>query len=122
MCDGNETADATAIKAGGTNTGEPAVRIYIGPGYYAANVADFDGNRLESAWGWACASAAGSALELARRPSLADGGVTNWTDRMGAARSGTSKQLTADRLRHEPGRMPTPSFPLWPGRSSHVGR
>jgi len=27
--------------------GEPADRTYFAPGYYAANVADFDGSRLE---------------------------------------------------------------------------
>jgi catechol 2,3-dioxygenase-like lactoylglutathione lyase family enzyme len=40
-------AYAAAIEAGGRNEGEPAVREYFGPSYYAANVADFDGNRLE---------------------------------------------------------------------------
>ena len=50
VCDSNEAVDdayAAAIKAGGTDEGEPAVRTYFAPGYYAANVADFDGNRLE---------------------------------------------------------------------------
>jgi hypothetical protein len=40
-------AYAAAIKAGGTSEGEPAIRAYFGPSYYAANVADFDGNHLE---------------------------------------------------------------------------
>jgi hypothetical protein len=31
----------------GIDEGEPADRTYFAPGYYAANVADFDGNRLE---------------------------------------------------------------------------
>jgi hypothetical protein len=35
------------LKAGGTSEGEPAVRHYFGPGYYAANIGDFDGNHLE---------------------------------------------------------------------------
>ncbi len=50
VCDSNEAVDAgyaAAIKAGGTGEGEPADRAYFAPGYYAANVADFDGNRLE---------------------------------------------------------------------------
>jgi catechol 2,3-dioxygenase-like lactoylglutathione lyase family enzyme len=42
-----EAAYAAAIKAGGIDEGGPAERTYFGPGYYAANVADFDGNRLE---------------------------------------------------------------------------
>jgi hypothetical protein len=40
-------AYAAAIAAGGTNEGEPAIRAYFGPSYYAANVGDFDGNHLE---------------------------------------------------------------------------
>jgi hypothetical protein len=51
VCDTNELVDAayaTAIKAGGTDEGEPADRTYFAPGYYAANVADFDGNVLSS--------------------------------------------------------------------------
>jgi predicted lactoylglutathione lyase len=36
-----------AIEAGGTSEGEPAIRSYFGPSYYAANVGDFDGNHLE---------------------------------------------------------------------------
>jgi predicted lactoylglutathione lyase len=48
--DSNEAVDAAYaadIKAGSTDEGEPADRTYFAPGYYAANVADFDGNRLE---------------------------------------------------------------------------
>jgi catechol 2,3-dioxygenase-like lactoylglutathione lyase family enzyme len=40
-------AYAAAINAGGTSEGQPAIRSYFGPGYYAANVGDFDGNHLE---------------------------------------------------------------------------
>lgn len=50
VCNSNEEVDsayAAAIRAGGTDEGEPADRTYFAPGYYAANVADFDGNRLE---------------------------------------------------------------------------
>ena len=50
VCDTNELVDAAyaaAIKAGGTDEGEPADRAYFALGYYAANVADFDGNRIE---------------------------------------------------------------------------
>jgi catechol 2,3-dioxygenase-like lactoylglutathione lyase family enzyme len=50
VCDTNELVDAAyaaAIKAGGTDEGKPADRTYFASGYYAANVADFDGNRLE---------------------------------------------------------------------------
>lgn len=50
VCGSNEAVDAAyaaAIKAGGIDEGEPADRTYFAPGYYAANVGDFDGNRLE---------------------------------------------------------------------------
>ena len=50
VCNSNELVDAAysaAIKAGGRDEGEPAERTYFATGYYAANVADFDGNRLE---------------------------------------------------------------------------
>ncbi len=40
-------AYAAAIEAGGTSEGEPALRAYFGPSYYAANIGDFDGNHLE---------------------------------------------------------------------------
>jgi catechol 2,3-dioxygenase-like lactoylglutathione lyase family enzyme len=42
-----DAAHAAALAAGGKDEGAPALRAYFGPGYYAANVADFDGNRLE---------------------------------------------------------------------------
>ena len=42
-----KAAYAAAIEAGGTDEGEPAIRSYFGPSYYAANVGDFDGNHLE---------------------------------------------------------------------------
>jgi catechol 2,3-dioxygenase-like lactoylglutathione lyase family enzyme len=50
VCDTNELVDAAyaaAIKAGGIDEGKPADRIYFARGYYAANVADFDGNHIE---------------------------------------------------------------------------
>jgi catechol 2,3-dioxygenase-like lactoylglutathione lyase family enzyme len=50
VCDDNDAVDAAyaaAISAGGIDEGPPADRTYFAPGYYAANVADFDGNRLE---------------------------------------------------------------------------
>jgi len=50
VCDTNQAVDAAyaaAIRAGGIDQGQPAERSYFAPGYYAANVADFDGNRLE---------------------------------------------------------------------------
>jgi catechol 2,3-dioxygenase-like lactoylglutathione lyase family enzyme len=49
-CDTSQAVDAAyaaAINAGGTDEGGPADRTYFAPGYYAANVADFDGNILE---------------------------------------------------------------------------
>jgi catechol 2,3-dioxygenase-like lactoylglutathione lyase family enzyme len=49
-CNSNEAVDAAyaaAITAGGIDEGRPADRTYFAAGYYAANVADFDGNRLE---------------------------------------------------------------------------
>ena len=50
VCHDKEEVDAAyeaAIEAGGTDEGRPADRDYFAPGYYAAKVADFDGNRLE---------------------------------------------------------------------------
>jgi hypothetical protein len=50
VCETNDAVDAAyaaAIQAGGADEGAPADRTYFAPGYYAANVADFDGNRLE---------------------------------------------------------------------------
>lgn len=50
VCDSNDAVDAAyaaAIRAGGVDEGKPADRTYFAPGYYAANVADIDGNRLE---------------------------------------------------------------------------
>ena len=49
-CDSRQAVDAAytaAMKAGGSDEGPPSERTYFAPGYYAANVADFDGNRLE---------------------------------------------------------------------------
>ena len=42
-----DAAYAAALQAGGQDDGAPAIRLYFGEGYYAANVVDFDGNRLE---------------------------------------------------------------------------
>jgi hypothetical protein len=45
VCDTNDAVDAAyaaAISAGGIDEGKPADRTYFAPGYYAANVADFD--------------------------------------------------------------------------------
>lgn len=42
-----DAAYAAALQAGGQDDGAPATRLYFGEGYYAANVVDFDGNRLE---------------------------------------------------------------------------
>jgi catechol 2,3-dioxygenase-like lactoylglutathione lyase family enzyme len=42
-----DAAYAAALDAGGLDEGRPAPRPHFGRGYYAANVADFDGNRLE---------------------------------------------------------------------------
>lgn len=50
VCDTDHAVDAAyaaAINAGGFDQGRPADRTYFARGYYAANVADFDGNRLE---------------------------------------------------------------------------
>ncbi|MFF0632221.1 VOC family protein [Nocardia sp. NPDC004151] len=50
VCDSDEMVDAAyaaAIRAGGIDEGEPAGRTYFAPGYYAANVRDIDGNRIE---------------------------------------------------------------------------
>lgn len=45
--DAVDAAYAAALKAGAEDRGAPAERIYFAPGYYAANIADFDGNLLE---------------------------------------------------------------------------
>ena len=42
-----DAAYASALKAGALDDGPPAVRRHFSDGYYAANVVDFDGNRLE---------------------------------------------------------------------------
>lgn len=42
-----DSAYAAALAAGGLDDGPPAIRHHFGDGYYAANVIDFDGNRLE---------------------------------------------------------------------------
>lgn len=42
-----DAAYAAALKAGGQDDGAPGTRLHFGAGYYAANVVDFDGNRLE---------------------------------------------------------------------------
>lgn len=50
VCESREEVDAAfaaAMKAGATEEGPPADRTYFASGYYAANVADFDGNSLE---------------------------------------------------------------------------
>jgi catechol 2,3-dioxygenase-like lactoylglutathione lyase family enzyme len=50
VCDSHDAVDAAyaaAIDAGGVDEGEPSDRTYFASGYYAANVADFDGNHLE---------------------------------------------------------------------------
>ncbi|MEV6071554.1 VOC family protein [Nocardia sp. NPDC052001] len=50
VCDSNDAVDAAyraAIDAGGLDEGVPADRTYFASGYYAGNVADFDGNRIE---------------------------------------------------------------------------
>jgi len=50
VCDSTAAVDAAyavAIRAGGIDEGPPADCTYFAPGYYAANVADVDGNRLE---------------------------------------------------------------------------
>ena len=42
-----DAAYAAALAAGGQDDGGSGPRPHFGPGYYAANVTDFDGNRLE---------------------------------------------------------------------------
>jgi catechol 2,3-dioxygenase-like lactoylglutathione lyase family enzyme len=42
-----DAAYSAALAAGAEDDGPPATRTYFGDGYYAANVIDFDGNRLE---------------------------------------------------------------------------
>jgi glyoxalase/bleomycin resistance protein/dioxygenase superfamily protein len=42
-----EAAYAAALKAEGKDEGAPAERTYFAHGYYAANIADFDGNHVE---------------------------------------------------------------------------
>ena len=50
VCDTIELVDAAyaaAIKAGASDEGKPSDRTYFAPGYYAANLVKFDGNRIE---------------------------------------------------------------------------
>ena len=42
-----DAAYAAALAAGGQDDGGAGPRPYFGAGYYAANITDFDGNRLE---------------------------------------------------------------------------
>jgi len=42
-----DRAYRVAIAAGGQDNGEPAIRDYFAPGYYAGNVLDPDGNSIE---------------------------------------------------------------------------
>ncbi|MGL6237133.1 MAG: VOC family protein [Segniliparus sp.] len=42
-----DAAHKAAVAAGGTDAGAPGIREHFGPGYYAANILDFDGNMLE---------------------------------------------------------------------------
>jgi hypothetical protein len=42
-----DATDVGALAAGGQDDGGAGPRPHFGPGYYAANVTDFDGNRLE---------------------------------------------------------------------------
>ena len=42
-----DAAYVAAVEAGGISEGEPAIRSYFGPNYYAANIGDFDGNHIE---------------------------------------------------------------------------
>ena len=44
---GVDSIYATALDAGGTDAGQPAIRHYFSDGYYAANVHDPDGHTLE---------------------------------------------------------------------------
>jgi predicted lactoylglutathione lyase len=46
---GVDSIYATALDAGGTDAGQPAIRHYFSDGYYAANVHDPDGHTLEFA-------------------------------------------------------------------------
>ena len=46
-----------ALEAGGSDLGAPGPRAHYHPGYYAAFVADPEGNRLEAVWHRASASA-----------------------------------------------------------------
>ena len=42
-----DAAYRAALQAGGQDDGPPGVRLHFSKGYYAANVLDLDGNRLE---------------------------------------------------------------------------
>lgn len=42
-----DAAYAAALQAGGIDDGAPGMRLHFSDGYYAANVLDFDGNRVE---------------------------------------------------------------------------
>ncbi|CAN5138334.1 hypothetical protein BH11ACT6_BH11ACT6_45130 [soil metagenome] len=42
-----DAADVAAVQAGGIDDGAPGMGLHFSDGYYAANVLDIDGNRLE---------------------------------------------------------------------------
>jgi catechol 2,3-dioxygenase-like lactoylglutathione lyase family enzyme len=65
----NKFHDA-ALKAGGSNNGEPGPRPDYGPAYYGAFIYDLDGNKIEATF-WAAAPAAKAAKKPARKAKKA---------------------------------------------------
>jgi len=55
-----------ALKAGGSNNGEPGPRPDYGPAYYGAFIYDLDGNKIEATF-WAVAAVAKTAKKPAKK-------------------------------------------------------
>ncbi len=65
----NKFHDA-ALKAGGSNNGEPGPRPDYGPAYYGAFIYDLDGNKIEATF-WTAPPAAKAAKKPARKAKKA---------------------------------------------------
>ena len=59
-----------ALKAGGSNNGEPGPRPDYGPAYYGAFIYDLDGNKIEATF-WAVAAVAKAARKPAKKAKKA---------------------------------------------------
>ena len=73
-----------ALKAGGSNNGEPGPRADYGPAYYGAFIYDLDGNKIEATY-WnaplAAAAATKKAAKKAKKKAPASRNRPPWTSR-----------------------------------------